>query len=157
MLVIWTPKRPPRGQCSLIPRSCNTSVCLWLCQPSWAPRMRDLPRSVCSCSPTSLFWTPRIFCRNEGLPVGCTPDGPTKYLQMLGCFYLETFLRSACLEWLCQTPYFQDKHFSKASLSTDPRHHNFSYDIIDDLSNKCAFQDFVVYPRILGIVDLRPL
>jgi hypothetical protein len=86
-----------------IPRSCNTLVCLRLCQPSWAPRMRDLLRSVCSCSPVSLLWTPRILCQNEGLSRGCAPDGPTKYFWVLGRYTLETFLRSACLEWLCQT------------------------------------------------------
>jgi hypothetical protein len=30
-------------------------VCLWPCQPSWAPWMRDLQRSVCSRSPASLL------------------------------------------------------------------------------------------------------
>jgi hypothetical protein len=34
--------------------------------------------------------------------VGCAPDGPAKYSRVLGCFF-ETFLRSTCLEWLCQT------------------------------------------------------
>jgi hypothetical protein len=29
--------------------------------PVGRPRMRDLPRSVCSCSPASLLWTPRIL------------------------------------------------------------------------------------------------
>jgi hypothetical protein len=51
MLVVWTPKRPPWGRCALILRSCNTLVCLRLCQPSWAPWMRDRPRSVCFCKP----------------------------------------------------------------------------------------------------------
>jgi hypothetical protein len=44
-----------------------------------------------------------FYIRNEGLPVGCAPDGPAKYFWVLGRFYLETFLRSACLEWPCQT------------------------------------------------------
>jgi hypothetical protein len=30
-------------------------VCPWLCQPSWAPRMCDLLRSVCSRSSASLL------------------------------------------------------------------------------------------------------
>jgi hypothetical protein len=41
----------------------NTLVCLQPYQPSWAPWMRDLPRSVCSCSSASLLWTPRILCQ----------------------------------------------------------------------------------------------
>jgi hypothetical protein len=44
-----------------------------------------------------------------------------------------------------------------ASSSTDPGYRNFSYDVIDNLSNKSAIQDLAGYPRILGIVDLRPL
>jgi hypothetical protein len=35
--------------------------------------------------------------------VGCVPNGPAKHLRLLGCFLIETFLRSACLGWLCQT------------------------------------------------------
>jgi hypothetical protein len=143
MLVIWTPKRPPRGRRALVPRSCNILVLLRLCQPSWAPRMRDLPRSVCSCSPASLLWTPRILCRNEGLPRGCAPDGPAKYFWVLGRYTLETFLRSACLEWLRQTlcsyarylgvstPHMFKVNGFLVSSSTKPRHRNFSYDVID--------------------------
>jgi hypothetical protein len=46
---------------------------------------------------------PGFYVRNEGLPMGSAPNGPAKYLRMLGRYRLETFLRSACLEWLCQT------------------------------------------------------
>jgi hypothetical protein len=42
-----------------------------------------------------------FYVGNEGLLVGCAPDGPAKYLLMLGRFRFETFLRSACLRWLC--------------------------------------------------------
>jgi hypothetical protein len=65
--------------------------------------MRDLLRSVCFRSSVSLLWTPGILRRNEGLPVGCTPDGPAKCLWVLGHYTLETFLRSACLDWPRQT------------------------------------------------------
>jgi hypothetical protein len=44
-----------------------------------------------------------FYIRNEGLLVRCVPDGPVKYLWVLWHFRLETSLRSACLEWLCQT------------------------------------------------------
>jgi hypothetical protein len=36
--------------------------------------------------------------------MGCAPNGPAKYFWVLGRYTLETFLRSACLEWLYQTP-----------------------------------------------------
>jgi hypothetical protein len=52
-------------------------------------------------SPASLPWTPGVLHRNEGLSVGCTPDGPAKRFWVLGRYRLETFLRSACLGWLC--------------------------------------------------------
>jgi hypothetical protein len=61
-------------------------VCLWPCQPSWAPRMRDLLRSVCFRSPVSLLWAPGVLRRNGGLSVGCAPDGPVKRFWVLGCF-----------------------------------------------------------------------
>jgi hypothetical protein len=50
--------------------------------------MRDLLRSVCYHSPTSLLWTPRILSGNEGLPVGCVPNDPAKYLRVLGRYQL---------------------------------------------------------------------
>jgi hypothetical protein len=65
--------------------------------------MRDLLRLVCSYSPASLLWTPRILRRNECLSVGCVPNGPPKYFWVLGLLCFETFLKSARLEWLYQT------------------------------------------------------
>jgi hypothetical protein len=44
-----------------------------------------------------------------------------------------------------------------ASSLTKPRHRNLSYDIINDFFIQRTFQDLAGYPRILGIVDLRPL
>jgi hypothetical protein len=44
-----------------------------------------------------------FYVGNEGLPMGCAPDSPAKYFWVLGRFRFETFLRSACLRWLCQT------------------------------------------------------
>jgi hypothetical protein len=44
-----------------------------------------------------------------------------------------------------------------ASSSTNPGHRNFSYDIIDDFFMRRTFQDPTGYPRILDIVDVRPL
>jgi hypothetical protein len=48
---------------ALIPGSYNTLVYLRLYQPSWAPWICDLPKSVCDYSPASPFWTPRILRR----------------------------------------------------------------------------------------------
>jgi hypothetical protein len=71
--------------------------------------------------------------------------GPAKYFQVLGCFRFETFLRSARLGWLCQTPCIYAEYLGVSTLhtfktnrflassSTDPGHCNFSYDIIDDI------------------------
>jgi hypothetical protein len=45
-----------------------------------------------------------------------------------------------------------------ASSLTNPGHRNFSYDINDFfLQQMRAFQDPAGYPRILDIIDLRPL
>jgi hypothetical protein len=46
---------------------------------------------------------PGFYVGNEGLHVGCVPNGPAKYFWVLVRYTLETFLRSACLGWLCQT------------------------------------------------------
>jgi hypothetical protein len=45
-----------------------------------------------------------FYVGNEGLPVGCAPDGLAKCFWVLERYVFETFLRSACLGWLCQTP-----------------------------------------------------
>jgi hypothetical protein len=55
---------------------------------------------------------------NEGLPMGCAPNGPTKYLRVHGRFCFETFLRSACLEWLCQTPCSNAGYLGVSTLHT---------------------------------------
>jgi hypothetical protein len=44
-----------------------------------------------------------------------------------------------------------------ASASIKPRHHNFNYNITNDFFIRRTFQDLAGYPRILGIVGLRPL
>jgi hypothetical protein len=92
-------------------------------------------------SPASLLWTPRILCGNEGLPMGCATDGLAKYFRVLGHLCFETFLRSACLKWLCQTPCSHAGYLgvstlhtikidivSPASSSIDNQHCNFIYD-----------------------------
>jgi hypothetical protein len=96
--------------------------------------------------------------------------GPAKYFWVLGRFCLETFLRSVCLEWLCQTPcsyagyldvstlhMFKIKIAFLVSSSTNLGHRNFNYDVINDFSIRLAFQDLAGYPRILDMFDLRCL
>jgi hypothetical protein len=112
---------------------------------------------------------PGFYIGSEDLLVGCVSIVPAKYLRMLGRFCFETFLRSACLEWLYQTlAAMQDIWMSLhsicsrsmdflASSSTDPSHRNYSYDIIGDFFIRRNFQDLAGYPQILGIVYLRPL
>jgi hypothetical protein len=49
------------------------------------PGMRDLPRSVCFCKPCQPALDTKEFCvGNEGLSVGCAPDGPAKRFWVLG-------------------------------------------------------------------------
>jgi hypothetical protein len=50
--------------------------------------------------------------------LGGAPDGPAKYFRVLGRYVLETFLRSACLEWLCQTPFSHAGHLGVSTLHT---------------------------------------
>jgi hypothetical protein len=85
---------------------------------------------------------------------------------VLGRYRLETFLRPACLEWLCQTLCSYARYLDVSTLhtfkinrflassSTDPGHRNYNYDIIvDNIFMQRTFQDLAGYPRILGIVD----
>jgi hypothetical protein len=70
------------------------------------------------------------------------PTSPAKYFRVLGRLCFETFLRSACLEWLYQTPCSHEGYLgvptlrtikidivSPASSSTDYQYCNFSYDL----------------------------
>jgi hypothetical protein len=97
--------------------------------------------------------------------VGCAPDGPPKCFWVLGLLCFETFLRSACLEWLCQTPCSHAGYLgvftlhtikidviSPTSSSTDYQHRNHNYEIISDFFIRRTFQDLAGYLRILGIV-----
>jgi hypothetical protein len=146
-----------RSSCLKILRSCNTSVYLWLCQSSWVPRMRDLLRSVCFRSPASLLWTPGVLRQNEGLSVGCAPDGPAKRFWVLGRYRLETFLRSACLGWLRLTPHSNEGYLDVSTLHMFKTNITLLIFITDNLFMRRNFQDPARYPRILDIVDLRPL
>jgi hypothetical protein len=66
--------------------------------------MHDLPEVGVLCITLPACSGHLGFCvGNEGLPVGCAPNGPAMYLQVLGRYRFEIFLRSACLGWLCQT------------------------------------------------------
>jgi hypothetical protein len=60
--------------------------------------------------------------------MGCAPSGPAKYVWMLGRLCFETFLRSACLEWPCQTLCIYAGYLDVSTL------HTFKIDgsILDD-------------------------
>jgi hypothetical protein len=60
------------------------------------------------------------------------------------------------ISWCLYTIRFNLNRFLTSSL-TNPEHRNFSYDMITNLFMRHAFQDSTEYPRILDIVDLRPL
>jgi hypothetical protein len=102
--------------------------------------MRDLLRSVCSCSPASLLWTPEVLRRNEGLSVGCAPNGPAKCLWVLGCFSLDLpevgmprvalpdSLQLCKISGCLYTPYVQDQRIFGFIIDQL----NFSYDIFDN-------------------------
>jgi hypothetical protein len=121
-------------------------VCLWPCQPSWAPCMSDLPRSVCPCSPASLLWIPKTLRRNEGLSVGCAPNGPPKYFWVLGHYILETFLRPACLEWLCQTLCSHARYMAVSTL------HMFKINIISSVQSLTTSSCDASFKILLGIL-----
>jgi hypothetical protein len=162
MLVIWTPKQPPRSWCALKPRSCNTTICLWLCLPSWAPGCMTFRGWCALVGLPASSGHPGFYVGNEGLPVGCAPGGPAKCFRVLEHFYFETFLRSACLGWLCQTLCSYAGYLDVSTLQS------FKIDITpttssstistttDDHFIRHTFQDPVGYPRIQDIIDLRP-
>jgi hypothetical protein len=89
--------------------------------------------------------------------MGCAPTGPTKYLRMLGHLCFETFLRSACVEWLCQTLCSYAGYLGVSTLHTIKINITVLSFNVDNLFMRRAFQDPAGYPRILDIVDLRPL
>jgi hypothetical protein len=90
--------------------------------------------------------------------VGYVPDGPAKYFWVLGRFRFET-LRSACLGGSTRlSTAMQDIWVSPHSmLSRSMTSLLTTSTTTEDLFMQRAFQDLVGYPRILGIVDLRPL
>jgi hypothetical protein len=81
----------------------------------------------------------------------------------LGVSWYETFLRSACLGWLCQTPCSYAGYLDVSTL------HTFKTNIVslassmivstttEDFFMWCTFQYPTRYPQILYIVDLRLL
>jgi hypothetical protein len=107
------------------------------------------------------FGHPGFYVRNEGLPVGCTPDGRAKCFWVLGRFCLETFLRSTCLEWLCQTLCSYAGYLGVSTLHTfkiniiSPASSSFVSTTIEDffIQQMRTFQAPTGYPRILDIIN----
>jgi hypothetical protein len=111
---------------------------------------------------------PGSYVGNEGLPVGCAPNGPTKCFWCLGAVHLRpswgrhassgsTRLLQPCrISGCLYTPYVQDQQIS-GFIVNQPQHRNYNNNIVSDFFIRHTFQDLVGYPWILGIVDLRPL
>jgi hypothetical protein len=79
---------------------------------------------------TSSEELPKIYVGNEGLPVGCVPDGPAECFRVLGRLKFETFLTSAWFEWLCQTPCSHAGYLGVSTLHTFKNQQIFGF-IID--------------------------
>jgi hypothetical protein len=102
--------------------------------------MCDLPRSVCSCKPCQPALDTQDFMSGmKASPWGARLMALPSAFGCLERYRLETFLRSACLGWLWQTPHSNAGYLGVSTLhiakihSLDGnsfRHHNFSCDII---------------------------
>jgi hypothetical protein len=90
---------------------------------------------------------PGFYVENEGLPVGCAPNGPAKYFRVLGRFCFETFLRLACLKWLLQTLCSYARYLGVSTLHTfkintiSPASSLFVSTTTEDLFTLSTFQD----------------
>jgi hypothetical protein len=98
---------------------------------------------------------PKFYVGNEGLHMGCVPDGPAKCFRVLGRYRLETFPRSACLEWLCQTLCSYAGYLGVFTLHTFKINITLPSFMVDNLFMRRTFLNLDGYPRILG--ELRPL
>jgi hypothetical protein len=81
------------------------------------------------------------------------PNGPAKYFRVLGRFCFETFLRSACLEWLCETPRSYAGYLGVSTLHTFKINITLPSFIVDILFMRCTFQDPAEYPQILDLLS----
>jgi hypothetical protein len=155
--------------CSLHSSGCSTSLRLrrQVARPSSgfvvvfviSVELHSAPTSPSPTQKTS----PGFYVGNEGLPVGCVPDGPAKCFRVVGRYRLETFLRSACLEWLCQTLCGCVRYLDVSTLHTfkiniiSPASPSFVSTTTKDLFVRRAFREPIGYPQILDIYDLMPL
>jgi hypothetical protein len=67
--------------------------------------------------------------------VVCALEGPAKYFWVLGRLCFETFLRSACLEWLCQTLCCYARYLGVSTLHTFKDQHCFDSFIVDNFNH----------------------
>jgi hypothetical protein len=79
--------------------------------------------------------------------MGCAPNGPAKYFWVLGRYTLETFLRSACLEWLCQTLCSYAGYLGVSTL------HTFKINIISSVSLLTTSSCDAPFKILLGIIE----
>jgi hypothetical protein len=105
-------------------------VCLRPSQPSWAPRCVAFRGRCALITLPACSGHPGFYVGNEGFPVRCAPNGPARYLWILGRFQFETFLRLACLEWLCQTPCSHAGYLGVSTLHTIKNQQIFGF-VID--------------------------
>jgi hypothetical protein len=101
--------------------------------------------------------------------VGSAPDGPAKHFWCLGAIDLRPSrgrhassgsarLFAAMQDiWVSLHSIRSRSTYFHGFVSNGSGHHNFSYDITDNLFIRHAFQDSAGYPRILAIDDLKPL
>jgi hypothetical protein len=78
--------------------------------------------------------------------MGCAPDGPAKYFWVLGRLRFETFLRSACLGWLCQTFCNYARYLDVSTL------HTFKINIISPASSLETSSFDAPFKILLGIL-----
>jgi hypothetical protein len=107
-----------------------------------------------------------FYVRNEGLLEGCAPNGPAKYLHVLGAFVLRPSLGRHASGG--STRLFVAMQDIWVSLHSTWSRFTVSTVTISDTATlattwsttfliRHTFQDPVGYPRIPSIVDLRPL
>jgi hypothetical protein len=89
---------------------------------------------------------PRFYVENEGLPVGCALDSLAKHFWVLGRLCIETFVKSTCLEWLCQTPCSHTGYLDVSTL------HTFKINIALSVSSLTASSYDTPFRILLGIL-----
>jgi hypothetical protein len=95
-----------------------------------------------------------FYVGNEGLPVGCTPNGPAKYFWVLGCFLISDLLEVGMPRVALPDP-LQPCRISgclynsiRSKINTTSLRFTVST-TTEDFFMRRTFQDLAGYPRIL--------